>query len=85
MPPQQSQGLLDRFDQLFGFSAHEPTNEIKQTIEQTNIWIIVDNFGPFNRARLSRSQSLARFGMMSERIRPNHPRPHKNLAARCRA
>src|ERR1700722_19455261 len=81
MPPQQSHGLLDRFDQLFGFGAHDPTNEIKHTTQHTNVWIIVDNFGPFNRARLSRSQLLARFGTMSERIRPNHRRPHKNLAA----
>ena len=29
MPPQQSHGLLDRFDQLFGFGAHDPTNEFK--------------------------------------------------------
>ena len=80
MPPQQSRGLLDRFDQLFGFGAHDPTNEIKQTTQQTNVWI-VDNFGPFNRGRLSRSQLLARFGTMSEQIRPNHRHPHKNLAA----
>ena len=85
MPPQQSHGLLDRFDQLFGFGAHDPTNEIKHTTQHTNVWIIVDNFGPFNRARLSRSQLLARFGTMSERIRPNHRRPHKNLAAQYRA
>ena len=84
MPPQQAHGLLDRFDQLFGFGAHDPTNEIKQTTQQTNVWI-VDNFGPFNRGRLSRSQLLARFGTMSERIRPNHRHPHKNLAARYRA
>jgi hypothetical protein len=25
MPPQQSHGLLDRFNQLFGFGAHEVT------------------------------------------------------------
>jgi len=25
MPPQQSHGLLDRFDELFGFGAHEVT------------------------------------------------------------
>jgi len=85
MPPQQSHGLLDRFDQLFGFGAHDPTNEIKHTTQHTNVWIIVDNFGPFNRARLSRSQSLARFGTMSERIRPSRPRLHKNLGARYRA
>ena len=84
MPPQQSHGLLDRFDQLFGFGAHDPTNEIKQTTQQTNVWI-VDNFGPFNRGRLSRSQLLARFGTMSERIRPSRPRPHMNLGARYRA
>jgi hypothetical protein len=85
MPPQQAHGLLDRFDQLFGFSAHDPTNETKHMPRRTDVWIIVDSSGPFNRARLSRSQSLARFGTMSERIRPNHPRPHKNLAARYRA
>jgi hypothetical protein len=27
MPPQQSYGLLDRFNQLFGFGAHDPTNQ----------------------------------------------------------
>jgi len=25
MPPQQSHGLLDRFDELFGFGAHQRT------------------------------------------------------------
>ena len=81
MPPQQSHGLLDRFDQLFGFSAHDPTDEIKHMTQRTDVWIVLDSSRPFNRARLSRSQSLARFGTMSERIRPNHPHPHKNLAA----
>ena len=84
MPPQQAHGLLDRFDQLLGFSAHDPTNETKHMPRRTDVWIIVDSSGPFNRARLSRSQSLARFGTMSERIRPN-PRPRKNLAAQYRA
>jgi hypothetical protein len=27
MPPQQSHGLLDRLDQLFGFGAHDPTHK----------------------------------------------------------
>ena len=80
MPPQQSYGLLDRFDQLFGFSAHDPTYEINHTTQRTDVWVVVDR--PFNRARLSRSQSLARFGTMSERIRPNHRHPHKSLGAR---
>ena len=85
MPPQQSHGLLDRFDQLFGFSAHDPTIEIKQMIQGTDVWIIMHSSGRFNKARLSRSQSLARFGTMSERIRPSRPRLHKNLGARYRA
>ena len=82
MPPQQSHGLLDQFDQLFGFSAHDPTIEIKHMIQRTDVWIIVDSSGRFNKARPSRSQSLARFGTMSERIRPNHRHPHKSLGAR---
>ena len=84
MPPQQSHGLLDRFDQLFGFSAHDPTDDKAYDPARG----CLDRRGQFqalNRARLSRSQSLARFGTMSERIRSNHPRPHKNLAARYRA
>jgi hypothetical protein len=85
MPPQQAHGLLDRLDQLFSFGAHDSTNEIRQMTQRTDVWIIMDNTGHFNRARLSQSQSPARFGMMSERIRPNHRRPHKNLAARYRA
>jgi hypothetical protein len=85
MPPQQSHGLLDRFDQLFGFSAHDPTDEIRYMTQRTDVWIVVGSSRSFNRARLSRSQSLARFETMSERIRPNHPRLHKNLAAQYRA
>ena len=54
-------------------------------IQVTDVWIIVDSSGRFNKARPSRSQLLARFGTMSERIRPNRRRPHKNLAARYRA
>ena len=54
-------------------------------IQVTDVWIIVDSSGRFNKARLSRSQSLARFGTMSERIRPSRPRPHMNLGARYRA
>jgi predicted oxidoreductase len=29
MPPQQSHGLLDRFDQLFGFGAHDSIHGFK--------------------------------------------------------
>jgi hypothetical protein len=85
MPPQQSHGLLDRFDQLFSFGAHDSTNESKQMNRRTDVLMITDNPGPFNRAHLSQSQSPARFGTMSERIRPNHRRLHKNLADLYRA
>jgi hypothetical protein len=32
MPPQQSDRLLDRFDQLFSFSTHHPTKEFKSAM-----------------------------------------------------
>ena len=32
MPPQQPDGLLDRFGQLFGFGAHDPTNEYRSAM-----------------------------------------------------
>jgi hypothetical protein len=46
MPPQQSHGLLDRFDQLFGFCAHDPTHKPDDEMKRP------ESLSPLKRRRL---------------------------------